>query len=155
MSSMAVIQDFLAQKRIAVVGVSHDPKDFSRGLLRTMRQGGYEAVAVNPALTEADDASCCARLEDETPPVDGGLLRASPATTESVVEDCARLQIPRVWMYRAREQGRSCQPGGGRVLQPARISVVRGECPYMFLPGEKWFHRLYVFITKVSGRYPA
>jgi predicted CoA-binding protein len=89
MSSMAVIQDLLAPKRIAVVGVSHDPKDFSRGLLRTMRQGGYEAVALNPALTEADDASCFASLEDVTPPVDGGLLKASPATTESVVEDCA------------------------------------------------------------------
>jgi len=42
MSSMAVIQDFLAQKRIAVVGVSRDPKGFSRGLLRSMRQHGYE-----------------------------------------------------------------------------------------------------------------
>ena len=31
MSSMAVIQDFLAQKRIAVVGVSRDPKDFREG----------------------------------------------------------------------------------------------------------------------------
>jgi len=41
MSSMGVIQD-LAQKRIAVVGVSRDPKGFSRGLLRSMRQHGYE-----------------------------------------------------------------------------------------------------------------
>ena len=48
MSSMAAVQDFLAQKRIAVVGVSHDPKDFSRRLLRTLRERGYDAVAVNP-----------------------------------------------------------------------------------------------------------
>ena len=50
MSAMAIIRDFLAQKRIAVVGVSHDPKDFSRGLLRTLRERGYDAVAVNPTL---------------------------------------------------------------------------------------------------------
>jgi len=66
MSSMAVIQDYLAEKRIAVVGVSRNPKDFSRGLLRTMRQRGFEAEAVNPALKEADDPPCFARLEDVT-----------------------------------------------------------------------------------------
>ena len=59
MSSMAIIQDFLAQKRIAVVGVSHDPKDFSRSLLRTLRERGYDAVAVNPEL---DVGRWCALL---------------------------------------------------------------------------------------------
>ena len=40
MSPMSTLRDFLAQKRIAVVGVSQDPKDFSRGLLRTLRERG-------------------------------------------------------------------------------------------------------------------
>jgi len=53
---MATIRDFLAQKRIAVVGVFHDPKDFSRSLLGTLRQRGYDAVAVNSELASADDA---------------------------------------------------------------------------------------------------
>jgi uncharacterized protein len=60
MSSMATIQDFLAQKRIAVVGVSRNPKDFSRGLFRTLRERGYDAVAVNPDLEWVDDAPCFA-----------------------------------------------------------------------------------------------
>jgi predicted CoA-binding protein len=61
---MATIRDFLAQKRIAVVGVSHDPKDFSRSLLRTLRQRGYDAVAVNLELASVEDAPCFARLPD-------------------------------------------------------------------------------------------
>lgn len=73
MSSMATIRDFVAQKRIAVVGVSHDPKDFSRSLLRTLRPRSHDAVAVNPELASADDVAGRARLTDVSPPVDGAL----------------------------------------------------------------------------------
>ena len=105
MSSLAIIQDFLAQKRIAVVGVSHDPKDISRGLLRTLRERGYEAVAVNPSLESIDDRPCFASLDEVIPPVDGVLVMTSPAVTDEVVPQCAHLGISRVWMYRAGGSG--------------------------------------------------
>jgi uncharacterized protein len=154
MSSMATIQDFLAQKRIAVVGVSHDPKDFSRRLLRTLRERGYDAIAVNPGLKSVDDASCYASLKDVASPIDGVLVMTSPAVTDQVVQECAQLRIPRVWMYRAGGQG-AVSPQAVEFCQDHGIAVVPGECPYMFLSGERWFHRLHGFIKKVSGAYPA
>ena len=48
MSSMQMIQDFLGQKRLAVVGVSRQPKDFSLALFREFRKRRYDAVPVNP-----------------------------------------------------------------------------------------------------------
>jgi len=154
MSSMAAIQDFLAQKRIAVVGVSHNPKDFSRALLRSMRQHGYDAVAVNPTLNAADGAPCYARLAEVAPPVDGVLLMTSPAITDQVVQECARLHIPRVWMFRAGGKG-AVSPQAVEFCEEHGIAVVAGECPYMFLSGENWFHRLHGFIKKISGAYPS
>jgi uncharacterized protein len=153
MSSMATIQDFLAQKRIAVVGVSHDPKDFSRGLLRTMRERGYEAVAVNPALQSVDGAPCFSSLDEVNPPVDGVLVMTSPAVTDRLVQECARLRIPRVWMFRAGGKG-AVSPQAVEFCQDHGIAVVPGECPYMFFSGEHWFHRLHGFIRKISGAYP-
>jgi len=153
MSSMAIIRDFLAQKRIAVVGVSHNPKDFSRSLLRTLRQRGYDAVAVNPHVTSLDDAPCFATLSEIAPPVDGALLMTSPAVTDEIVQECAKLHIPRVWMHRAGGDG-SVSPQAIEFCEEHGIAVVPGECPYMFLRGESWFHRLHGFIRKISGSYP-
>ena len=153
MSSMAIIRDFLAQKRIAVVGVSHDPKDFSRGLLRTLRQRGYEAVAVNPALSTVDDTPCFASLAEVSPRVDGVLAMTSPAVTDQIVLECARLGIPRVWMYRAAGAG-AVSPQAIEFCEEHGIAVVPGECPYMFFSGESWFHRLHGFIRKVAGSFP-
>lgn len=153
MSSMAVIYDFLAQKRIAVVGVSRDPKDLSRSLLRTLRDRGYQVFAVNPNLPEVEQTPCYARLQDIREPIDGVIAMTSPAVTDQVVQDCAALHISRVWMYRAGGQG-SVSPQAVEYCEEHGIQVVPGECPYMFLQGEPWFHRFHGFIKKITGSYP-
>ena len=153
MSSMVIIRDFLSQKRIAVVGVSHDPKDFSRSLLRTLRQRGYDAVAVNPQVNFVDDIPCFASLAQIRPTVDGALIMTSLAVTDDIVQQCARLHIPRVWMYRAGSKG-AVSPQAIEFCKAHGIAVVPGECPYMFLQGESWFHRFHGFIKKISGSYP-
>ena len=82
MSSMQMIQDFLGQKRLAVVGVSRQPKDFSLALFRELRKRGYDAVPVNPQAEQIDEQPCYARLQAVHPPVDGALLMTSPAATD-------------------------------------------------------------------------
>jgi len=44
MTTTRDVEDFLALKRIAMVGVSRDPKDFSRHLFREMYSRGYDMV---------------------------------------------------------------------------------------------------------------
>jgi predicted CoA-binding protein len=154
MSSMATIQDFLAQKRIAVVGVSRDPRNFSRGLFRTLRERGYDAVAVNPDLESIDDAPCFATLDEINPPVDGVLAMTSPTVTDEVVRQCAQLGIPRVWMYRAGGDG-AVSPQAVEFCEEHGIKVVPGECPYMFFSHSGWFHRFHGLIKKISGGYPS
>jgi len=34
------------------------------------------------------------------------------------------------------------------------MSLVAGECPFMFLPETPWFHRLHGFCRKLVGSYP-
>ena len=47
MASKQVIHSFLSCRRIAVVGVSRDPKDFSRAVCRAFAENGYDVVPVN------------------------------------------------------------------------------------------------------------
>ena len=48
--SLETIEDFLSQKRIAMIGVSRNPKDFSAALFEGLRKRGYEMVPVNPKI---------------------------------------------------------------------------------------------------------
>ena len=65
--SLETIEDFLAQKRIAMVGVSRDAKDFSVTLFNELCRRGYEVVPVNPVTTELWGRRCFARVQEITP----------------------------------------------------------------------------------------
>lgn len=150
--ALEIIEDFLAQKRIAMVGLSRQPKDFSVMLFEELCRRGYDVVPVNPGAAEVMGRPCFGRVQDIQPPVDGVLLMTSPAVTEAVVEDCAQAGIGRVWMYSAGSQG-AVSPKAVEFCQARGIQVVPGECPFMFF-GHNGFHRIHGFIRKITGSYP-
>jgi predicted CoA-binding protein len=131
-----LIQEFLACRRVAVVGVSHEPKDFSRMLYRAFRDREYDVVPVNPNAHEMEGAPCFARVQDVAPRVEAALLMTSPAVSEQVVKDCVAAGVTRIWMYR-RSLGAEawCAEQG--------VTAIAGECPMMFLPRAGWVHRVH------------
>ena len=72
--SLDVIEDFLAQKRIAMAGVSRNPKDFSASLFQELCRRGYDVVPVNPNASEVLGKACFAHVQDIQPKVDAVLL---------------------------------------------------------------------------------
>jgi len=153
MSTRERIDDFLSQKRLALVGVSANWKDFSRVLFREFCQRGYDMVPVHPELFEVEGRACYARMQNVLPPVDGALLMTPPAVTEQVVRDCAEAGVGRVWMYRAAGQG-AVSPRAIAFCEAQHISVVPGECPFMFFADAGFLHRAHGFIRQLTGTLP-
>ncbi len=153
MTTLLDVEDFLALHRLAVVGVSRNPKDFTRVLFRELVQRGFDAVPVNPGAREMEGVACFERLSDVTPPVEGVLLLTTPEVTAEVVRECASLGIHRVWMYRGGGKG-AVNPAAIEFCARRGIKVVAGECPFMFLPEAAWIHRAHGFCRKLLGSYP-
>lgn len=147
------IQDFLAQKRIAIAGISHDPRSTSVALFKEFSRRGYEVFPVNPHLTEVQGRRCLARVQDIQPTVDAVLIMTAPEITETIVRDCADAGVERVWMYRAGGKG-SVSSKAVAFCGERGIRVVPGQCPFMFLPRVDAVHRLHGFVRKITGRYP-
>ncbi len=152
-ASLRIIEDFLAQKRIAMAGISRDPASFSVTLFDELCRRGYDVVPVNPNIAEVKGRRCFARVQDIQPPVEAALLMTSPKETEQVVNDCAEAHIPRIWMYRAAGKG-AVSPRAVEFCRERGLQVVPGECPLMFLPHTAGFHRFHGFVRKITGRYP-
>ena len=151
-ASLETIEDFLAQKRIAMVGVSREAEDFSAMLFEELCRRGYDVVPVNPGVRELFGRTCFARVQDIQPAVDAALLMTSASVTEAVVADCVEAGIRRVWMYRAVGQG-AVSEKAVEFCRERGIQVVPGECPYMFLPSNG-FHKIHGFVRWITGTYP-
>ena len=153
MTTKKQIDDFLALKRIAFVGVSHNPKEFSYALWQEFRQRRYDAVPVNPLAKEIDGQPCFARVTDIKPGVDGVLIMTSKKSTDDIVRDCAEAGVKHVWMYGGMAPGAATKSAVA-FCEEQGISVVEGLCPYMFLPGTPAFHAPHRVFKKLTGRYP-
>src|SRR5581483_255418 len=105
MTAKQPIDDFLSQKRFAFVGVSREPKDFSRALFREFLGRQYQPVPVHPEAPEIEGQTCFARVSEVQPPVDSVLVMTSPKATDSVVRECAAAGVKRIWMFRGGGQG--------------------------------------------------
>ena len=150
--SLNTIQDFLAQKRIAMVGVSRNEKDFSMMLFNELCRRGYDMVPVNPNAQQIAGRPCFANLEDIEPRVDAALLMTSPALVQAVLRDCAEAGIKRVWIYGYKGES-AVDPEAVAFGREAGLQVIPGECPFMFLPNNG-FHGIHGFIRKITGGFP-
>jgi predicted CoA-binding protein len=135
---------FLAVRRLAIVGLSRNPKDFSRSVARELVQRGYQVVPVNPGAAGAvmEGAAAVARLQDAAPPVEAALLLTSPAQTDAVLRDCVEAGVRQVWLHRGGGHG-AASPGALAFCAEHGLDVVHDLCPFMALPGAGLGHRLH------------
>ena len=133
---------FLANRRIAVTGVSRTPKTHgSNNVYKRHRQRGYQVFAVNPNADEVEGDACYQDLKSIPGGVQAVVIGTRPEIAEDTMRECAELGITQVWMHRG--------PGGGSVSDEATrygrqhgITVIDGGCPCMFAPTADVGHRI-------------
>jgi predicted CoA-binding protein len=150
MVSRSVIDDFLAHKRLAFVGASHDPNEFSASVYRELKRHGYQLHPVNPHAGEIDGDPCVASVDELPDDIEGAIVMVPADAAAAVVEACIERDIPRVWLHKG--GGPSSVSDEAVVLcREHGIEVVDGACPMMFMEDAAWFHRVHRWGREVSG----
>jgi predicted CoA-binding protein len=148
------VDDFLAQKRLAVAGVSRSTDQPANLIYRKLKAAGYEVYPTNPNATEVEGDPCYPDLKSVPVPLDGVVVATAPEVTEQVVRECAALGVGRVWMHRSFGQGSVSEPAV-RYCQEHGIAVIPGGCPMMFCEPVDPGHTCIRWLAKVTGRLPA
>jgi predicted CoA-binding protein len=147
------VDDFLAQKRIAVFGVSRDSAQAANLVYRNLRKANYEVFAINPNTADAEGDPCYADLKSVPGGVDAAMIVTTPQVADAVVRECADQGVSRVWMHRSFGKG-SVSGDAAAFCRERGISVIAGACPNMFFPGTDVGHRCMRFVLKLSGGLP-
>jgi predicted CoA-binding protein len=138
------IESFLAERRIAVVGVSRT-RGFGNTALRALQAGGWDAVPVNSAADEVEGTRCFRRLEEVSPPPGAVLVVTPPARAVEVLEDCARLGLAKVWLQQGAESEAALRLGAERGL-----SLVHHACVLMYA-APRGLHRFHRWLHHLGG----
>ena len=135
-----LVKEFLAQQRIAIVGVSDTRETGCNLAYQKLKAAGYIVSAVNPHLTEYDGSPCYPDLASIPEKPDAVFILANPKVTEHIVQQCVDLGIKHVWMHcmmgtrpGLAKNITSVSPDAVRLCRENGIAVIPGSCPNQFL----------------------
>ena len=152
----AKVNEFLAQKRIAVAGVSRNDGQHPVGnvIYRRLKTTGHDVFAVNPQIRTFEGDRCYPDLQSIPGRVDAVVIITRPETTERIVRDCNDAGVPRVWMHQSLGKGSSVSPEAVEYCRQHGISVIAGACPMMYGDGADFGHTCMRWILRVTGGLP-
>lgn len=135
-----LVKDFLAQEKIAVVGVSDKRETGCNLAYRKFKEAGHTVLAVNPRLTEFEGDPCFPDLQSIPDKPDAVFILTNPRVTEEVVQQCVDLGVKYVWMHcmmgtkpGLAESMTSVSQDAVEMCRANGITVIPGACPNQFL----------------------
>ncbi|HOU42271.1 MAG TPA: CoA-binding protein [Promineifilum sp.] len=152
-----LIRDFLAQKKIAVVGVSDKRETGCNAAYQRFVAAGYTVFPVNPRLSTYQGATCYPDLRAIPEKPDAVFILANPRVTDQIVAQCVELGVGHVWMHcmmgvkpGAAANMTSVSADAVRVCRQNGIAVIPGTCPNQYLKPD-FGHRLMRALAGVLG----
>lgn len=145
--------EFLAQQRIAVAGVSRDPKQPANLIYRRLRDTHHDVFAVNPNADQVEGDPSYRSVIDIPDGVDGVVVVTPAEKSAAVVADCVAAGVPRVWLHTGIGRG-STSEEAVETCRANGIEVIPGGCPNMFGATSDPGHRCMRLLLRATHKIP-
>ena len=143
------VNNFLAQKIIAVAGVSRNERKFGNAAYNELKKKGYKVYPVNPNMNEMMGEKCYPDLHSLPEKPGGVFICLKAQETEKVVKEAAELKINNIWMQQGSESSEAI-----KYCRQNNIDVVHNECILMFVEPLLFGHKAHRWIKGIFGRLP-
>jgi uncharacterized protein len=151
---LTAIDEFLAQHRVAVVGVSGKPSNFATTIVRELRKHDYDAIGAGRDLASIDGQVCYPSLGDVPGPVEGVIVMVSGGAALRVIEEAAAAGIARVWLFKGLGGKGAFSATAAEACRSHGMEVVEGACPMMFLEPVAGFHKVHHIARRFNRSLP-
>mgnify|MGYP006280457895 CR=1 FL=1 len=147
-TSQRLVDAFLAEPVLALVGASRSGDKFGNQILRELRAQGRTVLPLHPAADAIDGVRCYAHYADLPSRPGGTIVCVSPADAVTAVRDAADAGVRRVWLQQGAES-----PYVANLCLELGIEAVIGSCILMFA-APKGIHRAHRALAGAFGRLP-
>lgn len=143
------IADFTGQKKIAVAGVSRNPRKFGSGACRELKKRGYKVFPMHPELESFDGEMVYSKVSDLPPDVTALFICVSPSYSADLVQQAGEHGIRHVWIQQGARHDEAVSRG-----RDLGINLIHGRCILMFAEPVTGGHSFHRFLVRLFGKYP-
>ena len=147
------VDEFLAQDRFAVAGVSRSSSEAANGIYKKLKGAGYSVFPTNPKADEVEGDPCYPDLKSIPGGVNGVVIVTHPNAALDLVKECSELGINHVWFHRNFGEG-SAADDALEFCKENDIKAIPGGCPMMFVDKVDVAHKCMKWFLGVTGSLP-
>jgi hypothetical protein len=149
MSSKAMIDEFVSEPALALVGMSRTGKRFGNFAYRALVSKGYRVYPIHPFADKINRVRCYSGYAYLPEKVENALIIVPPAQAVDAVRKAASAGIRRVWLQQGSES-----PEVLGVCRELGLDAISGECILMFAR-PAGFHKVHRWVWGLLGKLPA
>jgi len=149
MTSRATIEEFLAQKVLALAGVRRRGDGFGHTIRKDLAARGWVVRLVHHQADAVAGLSCVRTVKELAGQAGGLILVTRPNATERLVREAADAGIRRIWL-----QPGSASKDAIRFCEDRGIGVIHGECILMHAAPDGFPHGFHRWFRGLLGRMP-
>lgn len=143
------IETFFASRKIAIAGVSRDPKKFGHSVFKELKEKGFDVYPVNPNTENINGTPCFHSVSALPLDVRSLLILTPKPQTMQLVKDAVEKGIDNIWIQQFSETKEVLEYLSGKPL-----NVITRECILMWVEPVKSVHKFHKTIRKIFGLLP-
>ncbi len=148
-TSRKAIEQFFEARKIAIAGVSRDPKKMGYTVYKELKQKGYQVYPINPYTDQVDGEACFHSVTSLPLDVRNLLVITPKKQTLQVVKDALEKGIDHLWIQQTSET-----PEVLEYLKDKPLNLVIKECILMWTEPVTSIHKFHRGLRKFFGLLP-
>jgi hypothetical protein len=148
-TSKASIKAFLDSRKMAIAGVSRDPKKFGYAIMKKLKETGFDLYLVNPETDTLHGEPSYHSISDLPGDIGSLLILTPKSETFGVVEAAVKKGIPNLWIQQMSETPEAIEHAVSN-----KVNLVCKQCIFMFAEPVEGFHKFHRNLKKWFGGMP-
>ncbi|MBN2481071.1 MAG: CoA-binding protein [Bacteroidales bacterium] len=149
MISKAKIDSFLENKKLAIAGVSRDPRKFSHIVYQDLKKRGYDVAPVNHMADNISGDQSYKSVRELPEEVKHLLILTPRKETDAVLRDAINKGITNIWVQQMSETADTI-----RIAKEFNVELIYKKCIYMFAEPVSGVHKFHRTLVRLFGRLP-
>lgn len=145
MADLKNVEEFLKEKKLAIVGVSRTPHKFGNSVVKELGAKGYKFYPIHHSAEEINGVKCYTGFDKLPEQVGGLIISVKPAETEKVVREAVKAGIKKIWLQNGAESTDAIN-----YCTENNVLVVYKKCVLMFAEPTPFVHKFHRWIWNIG-----
>ena len=148
-TTQASINSFFSSRKIAIAGVSRDPKKFGHLVFKQLKDNGFEVYPINPGSDSIAGVPCFRSVGALPLNVHSLVIVTPKKHTRDIVAEAMSKGIDNIWIQQMSET-----PEAIELTKAHPVNLITKECILMHIEPVTGIHKFHRSIRRFFGLFP-